>query len=131
MKITVPALRTDVVGFRYDQPARFYYNDPNRPNVVPHASYKLLTETKLTTRVAFDRDLRIADRFVAVGQIGALSAFMVVAVPLALTHCAGEQIGKGLRKLVGLGEDALDAIGVHPAQGIRREFARLGREVVR
>jgi len=131
MKITVPAITFQNVGWRSIQPTRSYFYAIERPDVVPPRHYETIREPRLTTHVVFDRDLRIADRAAAVGKIAAMSAYLSVAIPVAAIAVGVDLIGRGLSKARDFACDVLFDIDVDFSWSFATEYRRLFREVVR
>jgi len=131
MKITVPAIAVDTVGFRTISPVRSYYYDRRRQSVLPPHRYEDIKEVRLTTAVVFDRDLRVAARLRAVGTLAALTAGIAVLIPLAAIHVFGQSVGRVILLTADRIMDLQSMAGVDQYASIRRQYAELAREVVR
>lgn len=88
MKIIVPTISMVHVGWGTTAD-RIYYS-PNRPNQYGR-EFKIV-EPQLGTKVVFDRDLKIARRATAAGQLVALAGIVSVALPVYAVFRAAELV---------------------------------------
>lgn len=123
MKITVPAITFETVGWRYVQSTRYHYYAAHRPNVVPRPIRSAIREPRLTTAVVLDRDLRVAHRAKHAARLVALTAI----TPFLVSYTF---VAALTRPLVDAVRDAADDAGVVGAYAVK--VARLiTNEVVR
>lgn len=96
MKIVIPAVASRVIGTRTVYEDDIVYNDPSRPCVWGECRDEDIVEQYMTTKVVFDRDLRVVARLKATAALAAFSAVTIVVVPVAV---AGALVCEGLERI--------------------------------
>lgn len=100
MKITLPAVRIEEVGYRQNLGVDLIYFDAKRANACSPVRETPIRELKLSLAVVFDHDLKLARRAGGLGQIAVLAALGVVGVPILAAAQIASDLFESVRATV-------------------------------
>lgn len=129
MKICIPTIRAERVGTVVSTATDYLYDCPDRPNVYGEVTEAPLIERKLTAKVVFDRDLRVAARLAGAGRLILWTVMLAVYAPLLVPYLAAKGVEASTEWVADRLASLADAAGIR-RHGIRATYRALAREVV-
>lgn len=130
MKIQLPAIRIENVGIRRNYGVDLHFHAADRPNITSPIVETPILEPKLYIATVFDKDLKVAARATAAGQLVAYSALFGVTLPLVAIYVVGGLAAKGIEVAANFLMDTIpDAMGI-PPYSVGSTFRALADRVV-